>query len=140
MTGGGPARSIIAVSAPLEHYLIQVPPAGVGVCAVCHSSVYDGYDVCYPCKEATWKLGPLCLDAVAFLSLAPAGEQMARDLYTYKRSEVPDALRLARTVGLSAALWRWLSRHERCLATAAGIEGFDLVTTVPSANGLANTL
>jgi len=134
MKSGGPARSIIAVSAPLEHYLIQVPPAGDGVCAVCHSSVYDGYNVCYPCKDASRKLGPLCLDAVTFLSLAPAGEQMARDLYTYKRSGVPDTLRAARTVGLSAALWRWLAKHEGCLATAVG-RGFDLVTTVPSASG-----
>ena len=129
-----PARTVVEVSAPLEHYLIQVPPAGGNVCSICHGAVYDGYTMCYPCNEARRLLGDLGLDAASFVSLAPVGEQMARDLYTYKRPNVPSQLRAARTTGLSAALWRWLAKHERCVAEAADSSGFDLVTTVPSTN------
>lgn len=137
-TGGGSRpRTIIDVSAPLEHYLVRVPFGGEGVCAVCHSAVYDGYRVCFPCNQARTELGDLRLDAVSFVSLAPAGEQLARDLYTYKRSTVPAQLRLARTLGLAAVLWRWLALHEQCIAHAAGSRGFDMIATIPSASGRA---
>lgn len=100
-TGGGPRpRTIVDVSAPLEHYLLPVPSDGDGVCAVCHSAVYDGYRVCFPCNQARNALGDLRLDAVSFVSLAPAGEQLARDLYTYKLTTVPAHLRMARRLGL----------------------------------------
>lgn len=128
-------RTVLDVSAPLEHYLIPVPPAGDTVCAVCHGAVYDGYRNCFQCNKAIDVLGELRLDAVAFVSLAPVPEQMARDLYTYKRPTVPAELRRPRMVGLSATLWRWLAIHEQCLATAADTRGFDLVTTVPSTSG-----
>jgi predicted amidophosphoribosyltransferase len=51
-------------------------------------------------------------------------------LAAYKRAAdpfVPDAF-----VELAAILWRFLERHETCVAAAAGVERFDLVTTVPS--------
>lgn len=35
---------------------------------------------------------------------------------------------------LAALLWRYLEGHERCLARAAGVPRFDLVTTVPSSD------
>jgi hypothetical protein len=69
------------------------------------------------------------------VSLAAAGEQMARDLYTYKRASVPQHLRNTLTIGLAATLWRWLAKHESCIAAAAGSGGFDIITTVPSTNG-----
>jgi hypothetical protein len=75
------------------------------------------------------------LDAVTFVSLAPAAEQMARDLYTYKRPNVPPNIRANRTTGLAATLWRWLQAHERCVASACGISTFEVVTTVPSTSG-----
>ncbi len=41
---------------------------------------------------------------------------------------------MARRLGasLAAILWRFLADHERCVANAAGTDGFELVTTVPS--------
>jgi hypothetical protein len=129
-------RTVVEVSAPLEHYLIPVPAVGPEVCLTCHGAVYDGYTRCYQCNQAKSNLGNhLCLDAVAFVSLAPVGEQMARDLYTYKKTTVPTNLRNTRTLGLAATLWRWLAKHEQCIASAAGSNGFDAITTVPSTSG-----
>lgn len=52
MNDHSPARSIVDVSARLEHYLVPVPSGEENVCAVCHSAVYDGYRTCYRCNEA----------------------------------------------------------------------------------------
>ncbi|SOD71197.1 hypothetical protein SAMN05892883_0762 [Jatrophihabitans sp. GAS493] len=67
--------------------------------------------------------------------MAPTREQVARDLYTYKRPTVPDGLRLPRLRGLSAVLWQWLSMHEACLANSVGIAQFDRITVVPTTSG-----
>lgn len=133
-----PGRTVEDVSAPLEYYLIQVPPAGDTVCSVCHGPVYDGYRVCYQCNDALSVFGALRLDAVTFVSLAPRGEQMATDLITYKHANVPSHLQEQRKMGLAATLWRWLEIHEQCLLNAARSLGFDLVTTVPSTTGRTN--
>lgn len=135
MTRDSSARSVTAASAPFEHYLIAVPRFGDDVCPVCHSAVYDGHGTCYPCAEAERIIGPMRLDAVGFVSLAPAGGQLARDLYTYKLPRIPDRIRRRLMLGLAAVLWRWLDAHESCLAHAAVTDGFDLVTFVPSAGG-----
>jgi hypothetical protein len=142
MTQPAPAkRSITSVSALAEHYIVPVPKVQDGVCATCHSVVYDGWETCFACNSARRILGDLALDTVAFVTLAPVGEQMAHDLFTYKRPSVPPHLRRTRTVLLAAILWRWLSEHEECLAAAAGIqsERFDIITSVPSASGRAGT-
>ncbi len=128
-------RTVTAVSAPYANYLVPVPGAGPGVCGVCHSAVYDGHSTCYPCDEAARTLKTAVADVTAFVSLAPAGDQFARELFTYKRPGVPDDVRRNRIVGLAAVLWRWLSAHEQCLAQRFGIERFDLITTVPSTSG-----
>lgn len=118
-------RTVEEISSPLEHYLIRVPAvAGEDVCTVCRGSVYDGYSVCFQCNEANRKLRHLRLDTLSFVSLAPAGEQLARDLYTYKMPNVPAHLRNQRRLGLAAVLWRWLSLHEVCLAASSGFPGF----------------
>jgi adenine/guanine phosphoribosyltransferase-like PRPP-binding protein len=135
MTSPRRPRSVFEASAPLEHYLISVPPVGFDVCPVCRGAVYGGYDLCYPCNDARSVLRDLRLNATAFVSLAPVGDQIAQDLQAYKRSNVPQYLRQSRIVGLSAALWRWLAAHEKCVASAAGADSFDLITTVPSTSG-----
>ncbi len=130
-------RSIDEVALPYTNFLINVPRAGEGVCRVCHGPVYGGYPMCHACHQAKSALGALATSAVSFVSLAPAGEQLARDLYTYKRESVPATLRGPRLIGLAAVLWKWLSLHEGCVAAAAGLatSRFDLVTSVPSTSG-----
>lgn len=135
MSGPPRPQTVDDVSARLEHYLIRVPQVGKDVCAVCRGAVYGGYPMCFQCNRATEVLQQLRLDAVSFVSLAPKGEQLARDLYTYKKQSVPQELRNQRLVGLAAVLWRWLSLHEICLALSAGASTFEIVTTVPSSSG-----
>lgn len=63
------------------------------------------------------------------------GEQMARELLSYKDSRVQAPQRIRMVTGLGAVLWKWLARHERCVAGPLGVEGFDVITTVPSTGG-----
>ncbi|WP_198541476.1 hypothetical protein [Parafrankia soli] len=135
MTSPRRARTVVEVSDPYANYLLQVPPSGEGICITCHSSVYDGYERCLPCNRARQKLGPLVFDATAFVSLAPSGQQLARELITYKKEEIPEKYRHPRMAGLAAVLWRWLSVHEAHVAQRAGTPGFSMVTPVPSTRG-----
>jgi hypothetical protein len=132
-------RTVDDVAGPYANYLLPVPPAGIDTCRVCHGAVYDGYETCYPCTQADRLLGGGVADIVSFVSLAPAGEQFARELYTYKLETVPVPVRRPRLIGLAAVLWKWLSLHEKCMASATGATAFDVVTSVPSTSGRMET-
>lgn len=131
-------RTIDEVAAPFENYLTAMPSPGDGVCTVCHSAVFEGYARCYPCMDAGRRL-PATAAAVASVALAPHNEQLARDLHNYKDSRLSPATRRPYVVGLAAVLYKWLHRHEGCLARAAGLQTplFDTVTSVPSTSGRA---
>jgi predicted amidophosphoribosyltransferase len=59
------------------------------------------------------------------------GEAMHHALRSYK--DGVDQVRRYAAPRLAAILWRFLDRHESCVARAAGAEeGFEIVTTVPS--------
>jgi predicted amidophosphoribosyltransferase len=64
------------------------------------------------------------------ISYSVAHEQLHEALAGYKRADGPTARWLA--VALAGVLWRFLVRHESCVALAAGAASFDLVTSVPS--------
>jgi predicted amidophosphoribosyltransferase len=65
------------------------------------------------------------------ITYAPSTEQMHTALRKYKES--PDAqVRTRFSRDLLAVFWRFIRRHERCLAKEAGLPAFDTVTTVPS--------
>jgi hypothetical protein len=64
------------------------------------------------------------------ISYSVAGEQLHHALASYKRHSGDGARRLR--AELAAVLWRFLARHEPCVAHATGVEAFELVTTVPS--------
>lgn len=135
MRGQRRTRTVDDVARPYANFLLPVPDAGVDTCGVCRGPVYDRYSTCYQCKQAELILGVGRADVVSFVSLAPAGEQFARELYTYKRDSVPPAIRRVRLIGLAAVLWKWLAEHERCLARAGRVSAFDIVTIVPSTSG-----
>jgi predicted amidophosphoribosyltransferase len=102
------------------------PRPGSGVCSRCFDLV-SGPDGCYPCAHyGGW------VDAAAPISYSVAGGELHRALIGYKRRDG----QLARvfTIGLAAVLSRHLDVHERCLARAAGVGGFDVLTTVPSSD------
>ena len=115
--------SVAELSAPYANFMLA-PRAGPDVCRVCFNFT-RGYDRCYACTQnEDW------LAAVAPISYSVALEQLHRALMGYKRLSGEVARRL--TVELAAVLWRYLASHERCVASAAGVGAFKLVTTVPS--------
>ncbi len=132
-----PRRTVVDYAAPVANYMVSVPHPGLDVCAICHGPVSAQYSWCFRCNQARQVLGSGVADVVAAISLAPAGEQYAHDLYTYKRPTVPPELRRPRLVGLAAVLWYWLAQHEPCVAAPLGRERFDVITTVPSTSGRA---
>jgi hypothetical protein len=64
------------------------------------------------------------------VSYSVAHEYLHHTLASYKRLRGPQAEAAAREI--ASILWRFLAGHETCLAAAAGIGQFALVTTVPS--------
>lgn len=100
------------------------PRPGAGVCTACFNFT-RGYERCYSCAR-----GEPSLATVVPISYSVGGEQLHRALMGYKRLGGEIARRL--TVELAAVLWRFLAIHERCVAAAAAVTAFDVVTTVPS--------
>jgi predicted amidophosphoribosyltransferase len=102
------------------------PRPGPGVCPRCFDLV-TGAEGCYRCaRYGGW------VDAASPISYSVAGGPLHRALRSYKRLTGTPARWC--TVGVAALLWRHLELHEHCLACAAGVDGFDVVTTVPSSD------
>lgn len=115
--------SVAELSDPYANFMIS-PRHGAGVCELCFNFT-RGYRRCYACAHnEDW------LAAVDPISYSVGLGQLHRALMGYKRLGGEVARRL--TVQLAAVLWRHLARHERCIARAAAVESFELVTTVPS--------
>jgi predicted amidophosphoribosyltransferase len=115
--------SVFELSAPYANFMLS-PRRGPDICDICFNFT-NGYGRCYACAHQ-----PAVLAAVAPISYSVATEQLHRALVAYKRLTGPVARRLERE--LAAVLWRFLAIHEPCVAEAAGVEAFELVTTVPS--------
>jgi hypothetical protein len=115
--------SVEELSGPYENFMLG-PRPGTDVCGVCFNFT-RGYERCYACTQnEDW------LAAMAPISYSVGLEQLHRALMGYKRLSGEVARRL--TVELAAVLWRFLAGHEACLARAADVARFELVTTVPS--------
>lgn len=117
--------TVTELTAPYTNFLLS-PRHGPGVCGACFN-LTDGYSRCWACAH-----GGRFLDALAPISYSVAGERLHLALARYKRGAGRDADRVG--LELAAVLWRHLATHERCLARAAGVGSFDLVTTVPSSD------
>ena len=115
--------SVTELTALYTNFMLG-PRAGPDVCATCFNFT-RGYERCYACTHNEPRL-----DAVAPISYSVAREQLHHTLARYKRLSGDVARRL--TVELAAVLWRYIARHEPCLAASAGVKRFELVTTVPS--------
>jgi predicted amidophosphoribosyltransferase len=101
-----------------------MPRRGPGVCVECFN-LTRGYEHCYACEAGAQRLA-----AVVPISYGVAGEPLHAALAAYKREADPFVP--AATAQIAAILWRFLERHEPCVAAAAGVDRFDLITTVPS--------
>jgi hypothetical protein len=100
------------------------PRHGPGVCSRCLN--LTGADrLCRACRANQHHLA-----AVAPISYSVGGEWLHHLIVSYKRDadpSVPDAVD-----ALTRICSAFLCAHERCVAAAAGVSGFQLVTTVPS--------
>lgn len=100
-----------------------------GVCPICRTFHAPDYEQCIACSRQ-----PNNLDAFAPITYSVHAGQMHDALRGYKDDPLPE-VRGFHAVRLTAILWRFLEGHEPCIAAAAGVDRFDLVTTVPSKSG-----
>ncbi len=115
--------SVAELSAPYGNFMLG-PCRGPEVCEMCFNFT-RGYELCYACAKRENLLA-----AVAPISYSVASEQLHRALWGYKHLAGTVARRLR--LELASVLWRYLVLHEGCVARAAGVENFTLVTSVPS--------
>jgi predicted amidophosphoribosyltransferase len=113
------------LSSPYENFMLA-PRPGPAVCGQCFN-LTDGYDRCYACTQH-----PSALDVMVPISYSVAHEQLHHALASYKRLTGDVARRLS--LQLAAVFWRFVDVHERCLAQAVRVDGFPVVTTVPSSD------
>jgi predicted amidophosphoribosyltransferase len=107
---------------------LTAPPAeAAGVCAFCRNLISSDFEVCFRCSAQ-----PQLLDVIVPVSVAVAGSSWYRTLRDYKTTSGPRQHRQRATI--AAVLWRFLAAHEPCIARAAQISGFEIVTTVPSSS------
>ena len=106
--------------------ILITPHRGPAVCVECFN-LTRGYGYCYACGAR-----PRVLDTVVPISYSIAHEPLHEALAGYKRGTGVAAGR--HVVELAGILWRFLAAHERCVARAAGVARFPLVTTVPSSD------
>lgn len=117
--------SVAELTALYGNFMLA-PRRGPSVCEICFNFT-DGYRRCYACTH-----NELWLDAVLPISYSVGLEQLHYALRSYKRGNGEAARR--HQTELAAVLWRFIDRHERCIATHVGARAFDLVTAVPSSD------
>lgn len=113
-----------------SNVLVTPPAVDSSVCLVCRRDT-NQFARCYHCNRHRTGFGAELAEVVVPVSIAIKGDQLARELWRYKNSEV-DRERRDFTNGLAFVLAAFLNEHEDCLAHAAGLDRFALVTSVPS--------
>jgi predicted amidophosphoribosyltransferase len=103
---------------------LHSPRHGRGVCDRCFN-LTDGFHDCFACS-----VSPSHLAAIVPISYSVGHEYLHHLLASYKR--LRDARAETAATQLGYILDRFLHQHEHCVAAAAGLSGFDVVTTVPS--------
>jgi hypothetical protein len=104
------------------------PRQGPGVCPRC-LNLTGAFGLCRACRATEHHLA-----AVVPISYSVGGEWLHHLIVSYKRDadpSVPDAV-----AALARLCAEFVHAHERCLAAASAVAGFQLVTTVPSADPL----
>lgn len=117
--------SVKEATGAYEPAMRNVLPAASGICRTCGTWIDAGYRDCSPCNRS-----PDLLQPVVPITYSRHLGQIHTALRNYKDgTPAAQAYAIPR---LTAILWRFIQAHETCVAQAAGISGFDLVTTVPS--------
>jgi predicted amidophosphoribosyltransferase len=114
----------------------RVPPAGPGVCRVCHSGPNEGYSICHSC-HTTMSQVSRPVTSVLPISLYELTGQYWHVLRRYKDDRRPDVRAQLSTV-LAATIARFTSRHWACIAELLRGQP-TIATTVPSSRTPART-
>lgn len=122
------AVQVDEASEAYERAMRNIAPPGPGICESCWAFIDPSFPTCYRCGHQ-----PECLDVVVPISYSEHQGQLHTALRNYKDGASAGIRRNA-AVRLAAILWRFLRDHEACVARAAGVEEFDLVTIVPSSD------
>jgi predicted amidophosphoribosyltransferase len=109
-----------------ERAMRNIVAAGPGICRVCWTFNNPDFETCHKCGHQ-----PDCLDVMVPITYSENLGQMHLALRNYKDANSA-AIRRHDAIRLAAILWRFLRDHESCVARAAGLDDFDLVTIVPS--------
>lgn len=106
--------------------LTRVPPAGPGICSVCHGVPGPGFPTCFSCSESMGQVSwPLrCITPIAIFT---PRDQLDTLLSSYKNSSSPP-VRARGRARIAALFARFLDNHGACLAPG----GWDAITYVPS--------
>ena len=121
-----PVLTVEEASQTYESAMRNVLPGGPTVCPTCGTWKPTPYPLCFACNKQ-----PSHLAAVVPITYSEHLRQMHTVLRNYKDG-LDEAVRDYAIPRLAAILWRFLDLHEACLAMAADVTAFDLVTTVPS--------
>ena len=113
-----------SASSSVERLL--APRHGLGICPRCLNPIgLEG--LCRACRANEHQLA-----AVIPISYSVGGEWLHHLIASYKRDADPSIRDSLCTV--TDLLEQFLARHEPCIAQAAGVTQFSIVTTVPSAD------
>lgn len=108
-----------------------VPPAGPGVCVVCHSGPNRDFRTCASCSQSMRQVS-----APTHLLLPISLCRMPGQLYTYLRDYKGPRLDVHAGTVLAATLGRFARQHWACVEQRLG-GPIDAVTTVPSTRSRA---
>jgi predicted amidophosphoribosyltransferase len=122
------AVGVDEASQAYQRAMRNIAPAGPDICRVCWGFIDPDFDTCYKCGHQ-----PNGLDVVVPITYSEHLGQIHLALRNYKDGN-SDSIRRHDAIRLAAILWRFLRDHEACVAHAAGADGFDLVTIVPSSS------
>jgi predicted amidophosphoribosyltransferase len=121
------ALTVNEASAAYQQAMRNIATPAPDICSVCSTFIDPAYGAeCIACSRQ-----PNHLSVVVPITYSEHLGQMHTALRTYKEAEYEPVRRYA-FVRLTGVLWRFLRDHEACVATAAGVGSFDLVTCVPS--------
>ena len=123
------AVGVDEASQSYQRAMRNIAPAGPGICRVCWGFIDPEYDTCFKCGHDQ----PDSLDVMVPITYSEHLGQIHLALRNYKDGN-SESIRRHDAIRLAAILWRFLSDHEACVARAADVDGFDLVTMVPSSN------
>jgi hypothetical protein len=108
------ALHVDEASGAYERAMLNIVPAGPGICQVCWGFIDPDYDTCYRCG-----FQPDSLDVMVPITYSEHLGQMHLALRNYKDGDSA-GIRRHDAIRLAAILWRFLRDHEEWTSPASG--------------------